>query len=150
MDRAKTTIDTVILTCLGLALTMSCGGGDSEEATNEGGMSIQIVAPADGAVIQGDRVTIELSASGVTIVPAGTDQPNSGHHHLFIDRPATPVGEPIPTEAGIVHLGAAQTSYVLEGLQPGEHTVIAVLGNYQHVRLGTVAADTVRFTVIHP
>lgn len=95
-------------------------------------------------------MTIELGAGGVSVVPAGTDQPNSGHHHLFIDRDVSPVGEPIPTEAGIVHLGLAQTSHVLEGLQPGEHTVIAVLGDFQHVRVGTVATDTVRFTVVVP
>ena len=45
------------------------------------------------------------------------------------------------------HLGAAQTEYTIEDLGPGEHTVIAVLGDYQHVRIAEVAPDTVRFTV---
>jgi Domain of unknown function (DUF4399) len=136
-----------ILSGFVVGIALACGGGGDRGGA---AMSVEIVAPTNGAVITGDRVTIELAAHGVTIVPAGTDQPNSGHHHLFIDRDVTPVGQPIPTEAGIVHLGAAQTSYVIEGLQPGEHRVIAVLGNFQHVRLGTVASDTVRFTVASP
>lgn len=145
---------TILASVVG-ALVLACGGGSDGDA-GEGGASsttsaaVQITSPASGATIQGDRVTIELGAGGVSVVPAGTDQPNSGHHHLFIDRDVSPVGEPIPTEAGIVHLGLAQTSHVLEGLQPGEHTVIAVLGDFQHVRVGTVATDTVRFTVVVP
>ena len=56
--------------------------------------------------------------------------------------------EPIPAgQPGVVHLGGGQTEYVIEGLAPGEHRVIAVLGDWAHVPVETVSADTVTFTV---
>lgn len=108
--------------------------------------AITIVAPAEGAVVEGP-VLIQLNAEGLDIVPAGVQQEHSGHHHLFIDRDLTPPGEPMPSEPGVVHLGQAQTEYRIEDLAPGEHTVIAVLGDFQHVPVAGVAPDTVHFTV---
>jgi len=110
--------------------------------------AIEIVEPADGVVLAGPDVRVVLEAHGVDIVPAGNQQENSGHHHLFIDADVSPMGEPIPAgHPGVVHLGGGQTEYVIEGLGPGEHRVIAVLGDWAHVPDGTVAADTVTFTV---
>jgi hypothetical protein len=106
-----------------------------------------IVAPRDGDEVAGPNLRIELAAERITLRPAGVDEPNSGHLHLFIDREPTPVGEVIPNEPGIVHLGQAQTEHLLEGLEPGEHMVIAVLADYLHVRLPDTKTDTVRFTV---
>jgi len=135
---------------LGMALVAGCGGSDEadDHEGDDGDMarSIAILAPAEGAELEG-AVLIQLGATGLEIVPAGTQQEHSGHHHLFIDRGITPVADPMPTEPGIVHLGAAQTEYLLEGLAPGPHTVIDVLGDFQHVRVAGVAPDTVRFTV---
>lgn len=132
---------------LTLAIASACGGGDG--AATEGPAAI-ITAPANGDTVRGTAVTVQLGARGITIRPAGTNEANTGHHHLFIDRDPTPVGEAIPVEPGIVHLGAAQTEYALEGLAPGEHRVIALIGDFAHVRIGTVATDTVHFTVASP
>jgi hypothetical protein len=110
--------------------------------------SVEILEPADGAVLAGPDVRVVLAAHGVDIVPAGTQQENSGHHHLFIDRDVSPPGQPIPAgEPGVVHLGGGQTEYLIKGLSPGTHRVIAVVGDWAHVPVGTVAADTVTFTV---
>ncbi len=109
-----------------------------------------IVAPQDGDEITGPNFTIQLAAENIALRPAGVDEPNSGHLHLFIDREPTPVGEVIPNEPGIVHLGQAQTEFLLEGLEPGEHVVIAVLADYLHVALPEAKTDTVRFTVRAP
>jgi hypothetical protein len=83
----------------------------------------------------------------VEIVPAGVEQPNSGHHHLFMDVPVTAAGETIPAGPGIVHLGGAQTEHTFEGLAPGEYVLIATLGDWLHVPIESVGADTVRFTI---
>jgi hypothetical protein len=106
-----------------------------------------IIAPGDGDTISGSSVRVELAAENVALRPAGVDEPGSGHLHLFIDRDLSPEGEVIPTEDGIVHLGKAQTEHVLEDLPPGEHMVIAVLGDYLHVRVPKAKTDTVRFSV---
>lgn len=104
-----------------------------------------IVAPADGAMLTGPDVTIELAAENITLAPAGTMEPGTGHLHLFVNHELTPEGEVIPTEEGIVHLGKAQTEHVLQGLTPGNYTVIAVLADGAHERLAGAATDTVRF-----
>ncbi len=123
----------------GLVL-LGCGG--APEASG-----VEIVGPADGATVTGPDVRVVLQAHGVEIVPAGVEQPNSGHHHLFMDVPVTAAGETIPAGPGIVHLGGAQTEYTFEGLDAGEHTLIARLGDWLHVPIESVGADTVRFTV---
>lgn len=110
--------------------------------------AVEIAEPADGVVLAGPDVRVVLEAHGVDIVPAGNQQENSGHHHLFIDADLPSMDEPIPAgQPGVVHLGGGQTEYVIEGLAPGQHRVIAVLGDWAHVPVETVSADTVTFTV---
>src|SRR5687768_14179315 len=50
-----------------------------------GGATVTITAPAEGASVAGPAVNVVLTASGVTIAPAGTMDPGTGHHHLFLD-----------------------------------------------------------------
>jgi hypothetical protein len=63
-----------------------------------------------------------------------------------VDRDITPVGVTIPAEDGIIHLGAAQTEHEMQ-LEPGAHTIIAVLGDHAHVRPAEVKTDTVTVVV---
>ncbi len=121
-------------------VVLGCGG--APEASR-----VEIVEPAEGATVTGPDVRVVLQAHGVEIVPAGVEQPNSGHHHLFMDVPVAAAGEPIPAGPGIVHLGGAQTEHTFEGLTPGEHVLIATLGDWLHVPIESVGADTVRFTI---
>jgi hypothetical protein len=137
-----------------LAATLSAGCRESEPesgtemaAMAESAPAAVIVAPQDGDEVTGPDLMVELAAEHIALRPAGVDEPNSGHLHLFIDREPTPVGEAIPNGPGIVHLGRGQTEHLLEGLEPGEHVVIAVLADYLHVRLADARTDTVRFTV---
>ncbi len=127
--------------CIAAGLVvLGCGG--APEASR-----VEIVEPADGATVTGPDVRVVLQAHGVEIVPAGIEQPNSGHHHLFMDVPVTAAGEPSPAGPGIVHLGGAQIEHTFEGLTPGEHVLIATLGDWLHVPIESVGADTVRFTI---
>jgi hypothetical protein len=109
---------------------------------------VEIVEPADGAVLTDANVRIVLRASGVEIAPASEERPGTAHHHLFLDREITPLSDTIPAGVlGILHLGRGQTEFVLQELEPGEHVVIALLADRGHVPLSPPAADTVRFTV---
>lgn len=115
------------------------------EATTQG---VQIISPADGEVLERGAVTVRLQVEGIVVVPAGVEQPSSGHHHLIVDAPLPDLGLPIPSEAGrYIHLGMGQTEYVLEGLEAGQHEVIALVGDHVHVPLSPPVADTVRFVV---
>jgi len=129
-----------------LAGLLACGG--SGESAQEGRLAaeVEIAAPASGEAVGGGAVIVQLIVRGVEIRPAGTDEPNTGHHHLFVDRDITPPGETIPAEEGIIHLGGGQTEAEIP-LEPGTHTIIAVLGDHEHVRLAEVKTDTVTVVV---
>ena len=109
--------------------------------------SVQIVLPAEGPFEEGSSVMVTLEVSGLTIAPAGTTDPGTGHHHLMIDRDLPVGGLPIPSFPGQVHLGQGRLEYEIEGLDAGEHVVIAVVGNGTHIPLDPWVVDTVRFVI---
>ncbi len=123
------------------ALVSCTGGGDAA--------SVRITRPADGVEVSSSEVIVVLEASGIEIAPVADGRQNTAHHHLFIDRDLTPLGDVIPANVdGIVHLGGGQAEHRLTGLAPGPHRVIAVLADVQHLPLRPVAADTVEFTIL--
>jgi hypothetical protein len=126
---------------------VGCAGGEREHRDEVAVPAVEIVQPTDGTSMPGPDVQIELAVEHVSLAPAGTDEPNTGHLHLFINRELTPEGEVIPVGAGIVHLGQAQRSHVLEALAPGDYVVIAVLGDWAHVRIPGAVTDTTRIVV---
>lgn len=110
--------------------------------------SVRIVQPAAGAMVDGGSVLVTLEVSGLTIAPAGTMEAGTGHHHLVVDAALPPAGAPIPATPGVyIHMGQAQTEYELTGLEAGEHTVIAVVGDGAHIPLNPWVVDTLRFVV---
>jgi len=138
---------------LAIALLLGCGGQETDRQPDRPEMTappipaVVIVAPADGDTVTGPNVQVDLAVENLTLAPAGTDSAGTGHLHLFIDHDLSPVGEAIPTGEGIVHLGRAQSGYLVEGLAAGEHTIIAVIGDWAHVRIPDARTDTVRIVV---
>ncbi|MEL6579962.1 MAG: DUF4399 domain-containing protein [Cyanobacteria bacterium J06621_12] len=91
-----------------------------------------IVEPSDGATVP-ETFAVEFGLSGMELAPAGVDKPNTGHHHLLIDLAELPeLDTSLPATEQIRHFGKAQTETELT-LEPGEHTLRLVLGNYLHV-----------------
>jgi hypothetical protein len=78
--------------------------------------------------------TVHFGISGMTLAPAGTETPNTGHHHLLIDAKidGDALKQPIPADAQHLHFGKAQTEAVVT-LPPGTHTLQLVLGDWSHV-----------------
>ena len=135
---------------------VACGGGEPDAAETEttealpapAGPAVLITQPQEGAVIQGTSVTVVLEVTDLLIAPAGTMDAGTGHHHLVVDAELPGAGAPIPTTPGVhIHMGQAQTEMALTGLTPGEHRVIAVVGDGAHVPLSPWVVDTVRFVV---
>ena len=101
-------------------------------------------APADAKVYfinlkDGDRVisplVVRFGLSGMGIAPAGTEAPNTGHHHLFVDAPALEgdaLNEAIPMDEHHVHFGKGQTETTIT-LSKGQHTLQLVLGDWSHI-----------------
>jgi len=109
---------------------------------------VSITQPADGEVVDGPDLTVGLAATGVHITPAGEVMEGTGHHHLYLDADLTPANAPVPTEPGrIIHMGDGSETYVFEGVEPGEHRLIAVVADGMHMPLQPWVVDTVQFTV---
>jgi hypothetical protein len=89
-------------------------------------------------VKDGDTVTspfkIQFGLTGMGIAPTGSQNPNTGHHHLLIDTQLTPdqMKQVIPADMQHRHFGGGQTEVVLT-LPPGRHTLQLVLGDGAHV-----------------
>ncbi|WP_422732776.1 DUF4399 domain-containing protein [Marinobacter azerbaijanicus] len=93
---------------------------------------VTILTPEDGATVT-SPVTVEFGLEGMDVAKAGTDEENTGHHHLLIDLDKLPpLDEPLPSTDQVVHFGGGQTTTELE-LEPGEHTLQLLLGDHMHV-----------------
>src|ERR1700719_4568703 len=105
--------------------------------------SAQTPSPPGAAVYfinlkDGDTVTspfkIQFGLTGMGVAPAGSQTPNTGHHHLLIDTQlsAEQMKQPIPVDAQHRHFGGGQTEVVLT-LPPGPHTLQLVLADGAHI-----------------
>ncbi len=115
---------------LALASPISALEG-GERTPAPAGAKVFIIEPADGATVT-SPVTVKFGAEGVEIAPAGTDNPNSGHHHLLIDSAIPDLNSAIPKDEHHVHYGKGQTEATVE-LKPGKHTLQLLLGDKNHI-----------------
>jgi hypothetical protein len=95
------------------------------------GARVTIVSPANGATVK-SPVTVVFAIEGMALAAAGSEEPNTGHHHVLIDTGLPPLDQPIPKNEGHVHFGQAQTEGQLE-LSPGQHTLQLLLADGNHV-----------------
>lgn len=118
------------------------------------GAKVFFVDIEDGAIVS-SPVAITFGLEGMTVAPAGTEEPGTGHHHILIDRPPLGEGEDgaeeltysLPADDNHVHFGKGQTEVSLE-LAPGEHTLQLVLGDANHVpHSPPVVSDVITITV---
>jgi Domain of unknown function (DUF4399) len=100
-------------------------------------------APANAKVYfinlkNGDTVTspvaIRFGLSGMGIAPAGTNLPDTGHHHLIIDDKieGEALNEAIPMDERHLHFGKGQSEATVT-LPKGSHTLQLVLGDWSHI-----------------
>lgn len=144
------------LVTFGLAAFMTLSAtytaaGDTAAVTDA---KAYIVNLQNGAEVK-SPVKIIFGLSGMGVAPAGTEKAMTGHHHLFIDRPALGKGpegkdefdETIPADEHHKHFGAGQTEILLE-LAPGQHSLQLVLGDHAHVPHNPpVFSDVITITV---
>jgi hypothetical protein len=148
----------------GALLLAACGNGDDAEvdapdaAETEGDYDISqqpddaaagFASPADGDTVSAP-VTVELTADGVTLAPAGVPAAGEGHLHVMVDIGCAADGEVIPgpsdeAEAdGYFHLGDGSDSREIP-LEPGTYELCVQLADGIHVAYG--ATETITVTV---
>jgi len=115
----------------------ACGMALAEEKRTGGptpspeGAEVYFSDLKDGATIP-PKATIRFGLKEMGVAPAGSDRPNSGHHHLLIDGKALPpLDAPIPNDATHKHYGKGQTEDTIH-LEPGTHTLQLDLGDAAH------------------
>ncbi len=103
----------------------------SDRTPSPPGAKVMILEPADGATVT-SPVTIKFGVEGMEVAPAGTDTPNTGHHHLYIDTTYSDGTDPVPADGQHIHYGKGQTEAQVE-LPPGQHTLQDVFADKNHV-----------------
>ena len=93
---------------------------------------VYFITPSDG-ITTTNPVKIKFGATGVNIVPAGVDMPDSGHHHLLINVDKLPdLKSPIPADSDHLHFGMGQTETELN-LPKGINSLQLLIGNHLHI-----------------
>jgi len=95
------------------------------------GAAVYFVELKDGSVVP-PKFTVHFGVKNMGVAPAGSDRPNSGHHHLLIDTGLPPLDKPIPNDFHHLHFGAGQTEATAT-LKPGEHTLQLLFGDKNHI-----------------
>ena len=134
---------------LGLTVSAMAQGTASPD-----GAELYFVGLENGMTVQ-SPVTINFGLRGMGVAPAEVEMENTGHHHLFLNRPPFGEGEfgdeelelAIPNDDNHIHFGGGQTEVQLD-LPQGEHTLQLVLGDHGHVpHSPPVVSDVITITV---
>jgi len=105
-----------------------------------------IISPTDGETVS-SPVTVVFGIEGFTVAPAGTYEPQTGHHHLLIDTGLPALDLPVPADENHVHFGKGQTETTIE-LAPGQHTLQLLLADGNHIpHQPPLMSDVISITV---
>jgi Domain of unknown function (DUF4399) len=119
---------------------------ESTATPSPAGAKVFIIEPKDGAVVS-SPVTVKFGIEGMEVAPAGSETPNSGHHHLIIDTEFDNTGDAIPADDNHKHFGKGQTETTVE-LKQGVHSLQLVLGDKNHIpHVPPVTSEVVNITV---
>lgn len=131
MKREEQTMKTILMSAL-MFVSFAAAAADLPLSPSPDGASVFFVEPTDGATVT-SPFTVKFGLKGMEIAPAGTDVPNSGHHHLLIDVTDQPdMKLPLPANEHVVHFGKGQTETQVT-LPAGKHTLQLVFANYLHI-----------------
>jgi hypothetical protein len=111
-----------------ISVTVAPKGGPTPSAA---GAEVYFAELKDGAVVP-SKFTIHFGLKNMGVAPAGSDRPNSGHHHVLIDTDLPPLDQPIPNDFNHLHFGSGQTEATVT-LKPGTHTLQLLFGDKDHI-----------------
>ncbi len=128
-------------TLLAAALAGSAlsGAALAGETPSPAGAEVYIVNLKDGDTVS-SPVLVVFGLKGMGVAPAGVDKPNTGHHHVLLNRPPAGQGEDgaeefkfgVAADENNIHFGGGQTETTLD-LPPGKHTLQLILGDKNHI-----------------
>ena len=92
---------------------------------------VVILQPQNGEEVN-QTFEVYFGIEGMTLAPAGTYEPATGHHHLIIDADLPNLSLPIPSSSNYLHFGNGQDRTQIT-LTPGKHTLRLLLGDGNHM-----------------
>jgi hypothetical protein len=95
------------------------------------GARVFFINPTHGETVS-NPIRIDFGIQGMTVVKAGNDAANSGHHHLLIDTDVPDKHLPIPADEQHIHFGDGSTTTEIT-LTPGKHRLQLILGDHLHI-----------------
>jgi hypothetical protein len=95
------------------------------------GAKVSFVEPKNGDTVS-SPFKVKFGLEGMEIAPAGTEKPNSGHHHLLINQKLADPKVGIPADDTHKHYGKGQTEAEIT-LPAGKHTLQLVLADHNHI-----------------
>jgi hypothetical protein len=124
-----------------------CASGPEEKPTPvfDPGPSVTIAEPFNGQTVK-SPFKVRFVVSGMTIGKVGDMTPNSGHHHLLINKDSIPAQVVIPTDEEHIHFGQGQTEAMVT-LKPGTYRLTAQFANGSHQSYGQALSHTITVTV---
>jgi hypothetical protein len=136
-----------LLTSLSLvcALVFTAGCSTTSPTPAVPAQSVSFITPADGAVVK-NPFLVKFGVSGMAVQPAGTMQPETGHHHLLINADDVATMASIPADAQHLHFGKGQTETTLD-LKPGKYKLTMQFGNGMHQAYGPAMSKSINITV---
>ena len=142
MNKTLSSVFLSAIIALGLSANVFAQGDSEAPADAE----VYIVSPENGEVVS-SPVTVVFGLRGMGVAPAGSNLPNTGHHHLIINAPLPDTSKPVPADDQHIHFGKGQTETTVE-LPAGEHTLQLLLGDWKHVpHSNVVASEQIKITV---
>jgi hypothetical protein len=121
-----------LLAIIVAVIPSSMSFADSQTRTAaSSGVEAYIISPKDGETVS-SPVLVQFGLKGMGVAPAGTNLPQTGHHHLIIDENLPDLNNAIPSDNHHRHFGGGQTETEIE-LAPGKHTLQLLLGDYAHI-----------------
>ena len=123
----------IVTLAMSLVATSACAQSDEWPRVEAPPEAVAyIIAPGNGEVVS-SPFKVQFGLSGIGVAPAGIEYPDTGHHHLLINRDVSNFSEPLPSgEPDLLHFGGGQTEAVVT-LEPGEYTLQMILGDQDHV-----------------
>jgi hypothetical protein len=100
-------------------------------AHEESPKQVVILQPKNGEEVD-QTFEVYFGIEGMTLAPAGTYEPATGHHHLIIDADLPNLPLPIPSSSNYLHFGQGQDQTQIT-LMPGKHTLQLILGDGNHI-----------------
>jgi Domain of unknown function (DUF4399) len=116
---------------LAAAAVILVSGLAAAQTASPPGARVYFINLKDGAHVK-SPVLVQFGLAGMGVAPAGSTNPNTGHHHLIIDSDTPPAGMPIAMDEKHRHFGGGQTEISVP-LTPGNHTLQLVLADGGHI-----------------